>query len=311
MIKKALKIVYHAVVIGALLGLFTGTINNNEAINNSFDYLQNQISLINKNVNQLVDNDIYLITNVQDLARKNEQSKEDVNKFLSQFKGPDLNFIINGSVFVNDFMGMGSGTIIKTTKRCTYVLTCAHVVAKFKEFQDKGYMITGALGYNKTGRNNDITGMVLYPYEILKYDEEVDLALLRIFEVDKNLNVIKIAVNEPVKGDLIFSVGNPLGMMRTLSKGILANKVEGYYITDNTITFGNSGGGLYNGSGELIGVPARVPGYSVEQKKDNEVTVLGVIPESGLGESIDLQTIKEFLRKTSVTEDEESLTFVK
>ena len=311
MIKKALKLAYHAVVIGALLGVFTGTINNNEAINNSFDYLQNQISVINKNVNQLVDNDIYLDTIAQDLVRKNEQSKETVNKFINQFKGPDLNFIINGSVFVNDFMGMGSGTIIKTTKRCTYVLTCAHVVAKFKEFQDKGYMITGALGYNKTGRNNDITGMVLYPYEILKYDEEVDLALLRIFEVDKNLNVIKIADNEPNKGDLIFSVGNPLGMMRTLSKGVLANKVEGYYITDNTITYGNSGGGLYNASGELIGVPARVPGYSVEQKKDNEVTVLGVIPESGLGESIDLNAIKNFLRQTSVTEDGEPITFVK
>ena len=308
MIKKALKLAYHAVVIGALLGVFTGTINNNEAINNSFDYLQNQISLINKNVNQLVDNDIYLDTIAQDLVRKNEQSKEDVNKFLNQFKGPDLNFIINGSVFVNDFMGMGSGTIIKTTKRCTYVLTCAHVVAKFHEFQEKGYMITGALGYNKTGRNNDITGMVIYPYEILKYDEEVDLALLRIFEVDKNLNVIKIADNEPNKGDMIFTVGNPLGFIRTISKGILANKIEGFFICENVITYGNSGGGLYNQNGELIGVPSNVMGYKGGLDKDGKDSF---IPESSLGLSRDLRTIKEFLRQTSVTEDEEPLTFVK
>jgi S1-C subfamily serine protease len=80
--------------------------------------------------------------------------------------------------------------------------------------------------------------------------------------------------------------------MRTVSKGILANKIVGFYLTDSTTTFGNSGGGLYNKKGELIGIPSNVLGYAGGLDKEGKVTF---VPESSLGLSRDLPTIKAFL----------------
>jgi serine protease Do len=129
-------------------------------------------------------------------------------------------------------------------------------------------------------------GVVVYGAEIIKIDEENDLALLKTFMVDDELEVAKIATTEPQKGDIVYSVGSPLGILRTVSQGILSNKVEGFYLSDNTTTFGNSGGGLYNTNGELIGVPAQVMGYGSEEL---------FAPESSLGMSINLPRIRLFL----------------
>jgi serine protease Do len=63
-------------------------------------------------------------------------------------------------------------------------------------------------------------------------------------------------------GDSVFAVGNPLGLERTVTQGIVSNRsrdIEGqiFLQTDTAINPGNSGGPLFNQRGEVIGVTSR------------------------------------------------------
>lgn len=204
----------------------------------------------------------------------------------------DKDLIINGSVFVQSMMGSGSGTVIKKTKDSMYIITCYHVIEPNYEAQKKGFKIGVTIGYGKEANSGKTAGVTVYGAEIIKADKENDLALLKTFFNDDDLNEIKLAKTDPIRGEVVYSVGHPLGLMRAVSKGILTSKVEGFYISDNTTTFGNSGGGLFNIKGELIGIPAQVMGYGGGNDANGEVAF---IPESGLGMSISLLRIKEFL----------------
>ena len=206
----------------------------------------------------------------------------------------DKNLILNGSVFIQNMTGSGSGTIIKKTEDSMYILTCYHVIESNWQLQKQGFKMAPTVGYSKSDKFDKVSGLVIYGAEIIKVDEEKDLALLKISINDKDLNEIKIAEINPEKGDVIYSIGHPLGLMRALSKGILTAKIEGFYVSDNTITFGNSGGGLFNIKGELIGVPSQVMGYGVGKDENGEQYF---VPESGLGQSINLIIVKEFLKE--------------
>lgn len=270
---------------------------------------------LNDRINTLVDNDQQLLASLQENDRQQAETKEDLEnniKFSEKYTiyelslmrkninllynhieelqkilyGANIQKILNGSVFVNGLLGAGSGTVIKATEKAMYILTCYHVVDDIIMLNEKGFDFGATVGYTRNDNLDSITGMTAYGAEVIKYDKENDLALLRIDYVDENLEVISIAEKEPEKGDTVYTVGNPLGLYRTISKGIIANKVEGYYIFDGTITFGNSGGGLYNTNNELIGIPNHVLGYKVGED---------YVPESGLGYTINLRRIKNFL----------------
>src|SRR5581483_11602565 len=87
-------------------------------------------------------------------------------------------------------------------------------------------------------------------------------------------------------GDGVFAVGNPLGLERSVSQGIVSNRhrnIEGqvYLQTDAAINPGNSGGPLFNLRGEVVGVT------SLGARKD--------IAES-LGFAIPISYVKDFIR---------------
>jgi serine protease Do len=74
------------------------------------------------------------------------------------------------------------------------------------------------------------------------------------------LTVTHLAEGRAVrKGDTVFAIGNPLGLQRSVSKGIVSEskRAEGgvvYIQTTTQINPGNSGGPLFNARGEVIGV---------------------------------------------------------
>lgn len=102
--------------------------------------------------------------------------------------------------------------------------------------------------------------------EIVGVDELTDLAVLRVTE-DVALPAVKMGNPSDVRvGDWAIVIGNPLGKQfaDTVTVGVISalnRELEGSSIvkmlqTDAAINSGNSGGGMFNTRGELIGIPS-------------------------------------------------------
>lgn len=95
---------------------------------------------------------------------------------------------------------------------------------------------------------------------------EYDLAVLRLARVPRNLRPIPIGTSRDLKiGQSVFAIGNPFGLQRTLTKGLVSaldremptagfREVAGVIQTDAAINPGNSGGPLLDSAGRLVGV---------------------------------------------------------
>ena len=104
--------------------------------------------------------------------------------------------------------------------------------------------------------------------EIIAFDPRRDLALLRldwnnddrpIAEADRPPHVVLSGPDDLAPGDLVFAVGNPLGLERTVTQGIVSSTTRTighlrFIQTDASINPGNSGGPLFNARGEVVGV---------------------------------------------------------
>lgn len=102
--------------------------------------------------------------------------------------------------------------------------------------------------------------------EIVGVDELTDLAVLRVLE-DVTLPAVRMGNAQDVRvGDWAIVIGNPLGQQfaDTVTVGVISalnRELEGSSIvkmiqTDAAINSGNSGGGMFNTRGELIGIPS-------------------------------------------------------
>ena len=91
-----------------------------------------------------------------------------------------------------------------------------------------------------------------------------DLALIRLpLPSDLKPSHVVLGNGDDVNsGDAVFAVGNPLGLERSVTQGIVSSRsrnLQGqlYLQTDTAINPGNSGGPLFNQRGEVIGVTSR------------------------------------------------------
>jgi serine protease Do len=147
--------------------------------------------------------------------------------------------------------GKGSGFIIN---KDGYAITNAHVI--------QGETRVSAILYmNSPG---GLTRRRIEDVEILALNPFFDLALLKLpLPADLKPSHVVLGSGEDVNaGDSVFAVGNPLGLERTVTQGIVSNRsrdIEGqiFLQTDAAINPGNSGGPLFNQRGEVIGVNSR------------------------------------------------------
>ncbi|HEX5079619.1 MAG TPA: Do family serine endopeptidase [Geminicoccaceae bacterium] len=103
-----------------------------------------------------------------------------------------------------------------------------------------------------------------YRAEVLGDDETADLALLRIQAGDQPLPVLPMGDSDRLEvGDLVLAIGNPFGIGKTVTSGIvsaLARTTPGigsdlsFIQTDAAINPGNSGGALVTLDGRLAGI---------------------------------------------------------
>lgn len=154
----------------------------------------------------------------------------------------------------NQVASTGTGFVYKIDGDDAYIITNQHVV-------DGASKVTVV-----TSKDEEIEGTVLGG------DSYVDIAVIRIKKTD-DLIALQLGNSENTNlGDLVFTVGNPLGYeyRGSVATGHLAGKdrlvsvstdnslssdwVMKVLQTDAAINPGNSGGPLMNANGEVIGV---------------------------------------------------------
>jgi serine protease Do len=96
-----------------------------------------------------------------------------------------------------------------------------------------------------------------------------DLALLQLDQDElagRTITHVVLSQRPTVQvGDVIFAIGNPLGLERSVTQGIVSSILRTmghlrFIQTDASINPGNSGGPLFNSRGEVVGVVCA--GYS-------------------------------------------------
>jgi 2-alkenal reductase len=96
---------------------------------------------------------------------------------------------------------------------------------------------------------------------------EYDLAVVKLARAPKTLRPIPLGSSRELKvGQSVYAIGNPFGLQRTLTQGIVSaldrelptiegyREVAGVIQTDAAINPGNSGGPLLDSAGRLVGV---------------------------------------------------------
>jgi Do/DeqQ family serine protease len=141
--------------------------------------------------------------------------------------------------------GLGAGILVRQDKDVYYVLTNYHVVGDVSEI----VVVTN------DGKE--------YSAELVGKDERKDLAMVS-FKTNGSYPLAVLGDSDSVKvGDWALAVGNPLGLMSTVTMGIVsavgrtggpAGNINDFIQTDTSINQGNSGGALVNIRGEVVGV---------------------------------------------------------
>tara|TARA_Y100000748_G_C15478996_1_gene481990 strand:+ start:148 stop:1557 length:1410 start_codon:yes stop_codon:yes gene_type:complete len=143
-----------------------------------------------------------------------------------------------------EFSSLGSGFVISEDG---YIVTNNHVVKNASDIQ-----VT-------------FTNSLKLEAEIIAFDNETDLALLKVDTTDE-LPFLEFGDSDSAKvGSWVMAIGNPHGLGGSVTAGIvsargrmLGGRYDDFIQTDAAINRGNSGGPLFNLDGEVIGVNSMI-----------------------------------------------------
>jgi serine protease Do len=176
--------------------------------------------------------------------------------------------------------GLGSGFIVH---KDGFAITNAHVIQG-----ETALKATVFLNSDVEGQFNRVT---IDDVEIIAVNNHIDLALVKLTHPDgEEFPIVPIEGGDDLQiGEEVFAIGNPLGLERTLSSGVVATtnrNFEGlaYVQTTAEINPGNSGGPLFNLKGEVVGC-----------------TNMGVpsMMADGIGFAIPGRYVRDFIRNRS------------
>ena len=152
-------------------------------------------------------------------------------------------------------LGEGSGVIVDASG---LIVTNYHVIAP------EGRLVDGVEIFLSDGRS------VSTPVSVVGFDRDVDVAVLKINAPD--LVPIKWGNSDALEvGDPVLALGNPYGLTKTVTEGIVSAKerfivndqgvvTQEFLQTDAAVNPGNSGGALVNDRGELVGINTAIYG---------------------------------------------------
>src|ERR1051325_8735385 len=110
-----------------------------------------------------------------------------------------------------------------------------------------------------------------YPARVVGGDPDTDLAVIRMTELPKEpLTLVPLGDSDKLSvGQKVLAIGNPFGLDRTLTTGVISGlerpiraqnnrQIEGAIQTDASINPGNSGGPLLDSHGRMIGINSQI-----------------------------------------------------
>jgi S1-C subfamily serine protease len=152
--------------------------------------------------------------------------------------------------FVEPQEGSGSGSILDQQGN---ILTNYHVI-------EGAQKLSVSMGGKKD-----------YPAVVVGGDPDTDLAVIRLTEKPAGtLTVLPLGDSDKlVVGQKVLAIGNPFGLDRTLTTGVISGLqrpirarnnrlIEGAIQTDASINPGNSGGPLLDSHGRMIGINSQI-----------------------------------------------------
>jgi len=205
-----------------------------------------------------------VFTQANQLYRTAELKKTTIEKCVEA--------ISEAVVMVSSPAGMGSGFFINEEG---YLITNYHVIDR--ETKIEVTIFTKVRDGFEKKKFKKVKIEAINPF--------VDLALLKVEDLgDTKVRFACLGDIDKIEvGEKVFAIGNPLGLERTVTDGVISTKsraFEGliYLQTNAAINPGNSGGPLFNLAGEVIGV-----------------TNMGYIFFGGLGFAIPANYVKHFV----------------
>ena len=152
--------------------------------------------------------------------------------------------------FVEPQEGTGSGSVIDQEGN---ILTNYHVIEGATK-----------LAVSFGGQKN-------YAAQLVGGDPDTDLAVIKLIEKPKEpLTIIALGDSDKLDvGQKVLAIGNPFGLDRTLTTGVISGlqrpirarnnrPIEGAIQTDASINPGNSGGPLLDSHGRMIGINSQI-----------------------------------------------------
>jgi putative serine protease PepD len=191
------------------------------------------------------------VTSIEGLTDPSVATDEKNNQEVYSAVSPGV-VHITSTVLVEDWFnvypkqGTGSGSILDKEGR---ILTNYHVIQDAEKLDVK-------LSNNKS-----------YEARVLGADPDNDLAVIQISAPTNELSVVPLGASKNLfVGQKVLAIGNPFGLDRTLTTGIISGLsrpirsemtqrlIDGAIQTDAAINPGNSGGPLLNSRGQMIGI---------------------------------------------------------
>jgi len=120
------------------------------------------------------------------------------------------------------------------------------------------------------------SGGATYPATVVGADPTTDIAVVRVKAPASALHPLAFASSSSaVVGNRVYAIGNPFGLERTMTAGIVSatgrdiqapngHTIPGAIQTDAPINHGNSGGPLLDRYGRVIGINAQLEGGTVD-----------------------------------------------
>ena len=163
---------------------------------------------------------------------------------------------------------------------------------------DRGHILTN---YHVVQGANQLEVQIendKYVATLVGTDRDNDLAVIKVdVPGGRRLTTVKLGTSSGLEvGQKVLAIGNPFGLQRTLTTGIISGlerplrdsasrrTIQGAIQTDASINPGNSGGPLLNSKGEMIGINTAI--YSTAGQAGGSI---------GIGFAVPVDIAKKFI----------------